>query len=345
MSSIKYRVYPSLLDKFQSLLDSDIEAESFWNIDSDTGEMKKTPDEIAAANEQALIDCINRVPHEPIEAADKGTCFNEIVDCLVENRKSSREDISIERIPDLYEVCDLFCRRPNCDYRWKPDNQDCIRAYASAVSNRSKTVGLRATLNGFEFRFDIGLCREAAAYFKGAIPQHFCIAVMHTAYGDVELYGYADEIIRDKVYDIKTTSSYQFGKFERAWQKCVYPWCLVESGEMPEVSSFEYTVFVLGKPTQKTPLITGKMYREEYTYDHEASGKMLRSFLERFIEWLEAHREQISDTKIFGGDVHDKQRPAGVNNPDAETCPEDGGERIRDCQQAETCGQPHQRIE
>lgn len=345
MSSIKYRVYPSLLDKFQSLLDSDIEAESFWNIDSDTGEMKKTPDEIAAANEQALIDCINRVPHEPIEAADKGTCFNEIVDCLVENRKSSREDISIERIPDLYEVCDLFCRRPNCDYRWKPDNQDCIRAYASAVSNRSKTVGLRATLNGFEFRFDIGLCREAAAYFKGAIPQHFCIAVMHTAYGDVELYGYADEIIRDKVYDIKTTSSYQFGKFERAWQKCVYPWCLVESGEMPEVSSFEYTVFVLGKPTQKTPLITGKMYREEYTYDHEASGKMLRSFLERFIEWLEAHREQITDTKIFGGDVHDKQRPAGVNNPDAETCPEDGGERIRDCQQAETCGQPHQRIE
>lgn len=345
MSSIKYRVYPSLLDKFQSLLDSDIEAESFWNIDSDTGEMKKTPDEIAAANEQALIDCINRVPHEPIEAADKGTCFNEIVDCLVENRESSREDISIERIPDLYEVCDLFCRRPNCDYRWKPDNQDCIRAYASAVSNRSKAVGLRATLNGFEFRFDIGLCREAAAYFKGAIPQHFCIAVMHTAYGDVELYGYADEIIRDKVYDIKTTSSYQFGKFERAWQKCVYPWCLVESGEIPEVSSFEYTVFVLGKPTQKTPLITGKMYREEYTYDHEASGKMLRSFLERFIEWLEAHREQITDTKIFGGDVHDKQRPAGVNNPDAETCPEDGGERIRDCQQAETCGQPHQRIE
>lgn len=301
MNDIRYRIYPSLLDKFQSYLDSDIEAESFWNIDSETGEMEKTPDEIAAANEQALLDTINRVPHGPIEAADKGTCFNEIVDCLVENRGSSREDISIERIPDLYEVCDLFCRRPNCDYRWKPDNQDCIRAYASAVSNRSKTVGLRATLNGFEFRFDIGLCREAAAYFKDAVPQHFCKGVITTAYGDVELYGYADEIVRDKVYDIKTTSAYQFGKFERAWQKDVYPYCLVASGEMTTVSEFEYTVFQLTKPSARNPVIGAKMYAEAYTYDHTESEKRLRSFLERFIEWLEANRERITDEKIFNG--------------------------------------------
>ena len=158
----------------------------------------------------------------------------------------------------------------------------------------------------------------------------------------MELYGYADEIVRDKVFDIKTTSSYQFGKFERAWQKFVYPWCLVESGEMPEVSSFEYTVFVLSKPTSKSPFITGKMYREEYTYDHEQAGIQLRSILERFIEWLEAHREEITDRKIFGGeDVPDKQRPEGLDNPDAENCPEDGGKRVNNGQQEETCGHPH----
>ena len=216
MSRICYRVYPSLLDKFQSYLDSDIEAESFWNIDSETGEMKKSPDEITAANEQALLDTINRVPHEPIEAADKGTCFNEIVDCLVEHRESSRKEVSISRIPDLYDVCDRFCGKRNCDYKWNPKNQECISAYENASRNKVKTVGILATLNGFEFRFDIGLCREAAAYFKDAVPQHLCKAVISTAYGDVELYGYADEIVRDKVFDIKTTSSYQFGKFERA---------------------------------------------------------------------------------------------------------------------------------
>lgn len=305
MSSVRYRIYPSLLDRFQAFLDSDEESEGFRNLDGETGEMKRTAEEIAEAHERELLDAINRAPHEPIEAADRGTCFNEIVDCLVENRGSSREDISISRIPDLYDVCDRFCGKKDCDFMWDEDRQECAEAYSLAVGNKRNRVdaaGILAALNDFEFRFDIGLCREAAAYFRGAVPQHFCRAVMATAYGDVELYGYADEIVRDKVYDIKTTSSYQFGKFERAWQKDVYPWCLVESGEMRRVSSFEYTVFVLSRPTSKSPLITGKMYREEYTYDHSAAGERLRAFLERFIEWLESRRDMITDRKIFGGD-------------------------------------------
>ena len=105
----------------------------------------------------------------------------------------------------------------------------------------------------------------------------------------------------DKVYDIKTTSAYQFGKFERAWQKDVYPYCLVSSGEMNSVSEFEYTVFQLTKPSARNPVIGAKMYAEVYTYDHTESEKRLRSFLERFIEWLEANRERITDEKIFNG--------------------------------------------
>lgn len=302
MSSVRYRIYPSLLDRFQAFLDSDEESEGFRNLDGETGEMKRTAEEIAEARERELLDAINRVPHEPIEAADRGTCFNEIVDCLVENRGSSREDVSINRMPHLYDVCDRFCGKKNCDYRWDGNEEKCRRAYDNALRNNAIVQGVVATLHDFEFCFDIGLCREAAAYFRGAVPQHFCRAVMATAYGDVELYGYADEIVRDKVYDIKTTSSYQFGKFERAWQKDVYPWCLVESGEMRRVSSFEYTVFVLSRPTSRSPLITGKMYREEYTYDHSAAGERLRAFLERFIEWLESRRDMITDRKIFGGD-------------------------------------------
>lgn len=270
MNDIRYRIYPSLLDKFQSYLDSDIEAESFWNIDSETGEMKRTPDEIAAANEQALLDTINRVPCGPIEAADKGTCFNEIVDYLISKKNTEREDISIE---------------------------------SGAVDwNETSIPVIQAKMNGFTFLFDMEICKEAARYFgRQAIPQHFCKGVITTAYGDVELYGYADEIVRDKVYDIKTTSSYQFGKFERSWQKDVYPYCLVSSGEMKSVSEFEYTVFQLTKPSTRNPVIGAKMYAEPYTYDHTESEKRLRSFLERFIEWLEANRERITDEKIFNG--------------------------------------------
>lgn len=286
MSSVRYRIYPSLLDRFQAFLDSDEESEGFWNLDGETGEMKRTAEEIAEAHERELLDAINRVPHEPIEAADRGTCFNEIIDCLVENRGSSREDIVIKTVPVVHREGAIDNFGKPLYYDEYPTGKKCILA----------------ALNDFEFMFDIGLCRESSAYFRGAVPQHFCRAVMPTAYGDVELYGYADEIVRDKVYDIKTTSSYQFGRFERAWQKDVYPWCLVESGEMKRVSSFEYTVFVLSRPTSKSPVITGKMYREEYTYDHSAAGERLRAFLERFIEWLESRRDMITDKKIFGGE-------------------------------------------
>ena len=43
MQQPKYRIYPSLLDKFEAYLRADEEAESFFNIDNETGEYKKLP--------------------------------------------------------------------------------------------------------------------------------------------------------------------------------------------------------------------------------------------------------------------------------------------------------------
>ena len=44
----KYRFYPSLLDKFEQYLRADEQVESFWNVDNETGEYKKSPEEIEA---------------------------------------------------------------------------------------------------------------------------------------------------------------------------------------------------------------------------------------------------------------------------------------------------------
>lgn len=289
MKQPKYRIYPSLLDKFQSYLDSEQEADSFYNTDQETGEQKLTADEIADRHERELLDTINRVPREPSEAADKGTCFNEIVDCIIEHRKSGKEDVKIETIDgyeklvDAFGACDETGKPIFYEEEWKYIDKPCILAQ----------------MDGFHFYFDIALCKELAAYFKGAVCQHLCKATIDTAYGTVELYGYADEIVMDKVYDIKTTSNYAFGKFERAWQKDVYPYCLIESGEMTEVKEFEYTVVKMKGGTKRTPLITGDIYREAYTYNHEQATVRLRQMLERFIEWLEANRDKITDKKIF----------------------------------------------
>lgn len=269
----KYKFYPSLLQSFQRFLDSEIDAEDFSNCDRDTGEYKRTADEIAAEREQALIDAINRVEREPSEAADKGTCLNEIVDCILLNTKSTRDDVTIRttkvEIPDM----------PN---KFIP----CIQA----------------KMHEFEFNFDMAFCRSVADYFKGSVPQHLCSAPITTKYGVVELYGYIDYVPADgRVCDLKSTSNYTFGKFANGWQKHVYPYCLIESGEMSDVRMFEYTVYQL-KSTISDPTITGIQYREEYTYNHEYSTRQLRMICERFIEWLEAHKSVITDTKIFGGE-------------------------------------------
>ena len=273
---VKYRFSPSLLNAFQRYLDSDIDADDFMNIDRETGEQRLTADEIAASRERDLLDQINHVEGEPSEAADKGTCFNEIVDCLIEKRKSSREDVTIKTV-FVDEKGNVF----------EQDNGGLEKA-------------IMAQMDGFTFLYDIDTCKQAAAYYANAIPQQFCKAVINTCYGDVELYGYIDYIQRDKVKDMKTTKSYSFGKYENGWQKEVYTYCLVESGDMPSVSSFEYTVFVWSGGSSRTPLLTTKMYQEEYTYNHEKTTARLRQMCERFIEWVELHRSEITFKKIFG---------------------------------------------
>lgn len=261
-SDIRYRIYPSLLDKFQSFLDVEQSVEEWWNLDSE-GEYKETADDMSDRLEQELIDGINRVPREPIEAADKGTCFNEVIDCLIAGRKCEYEGMDIQS--------------------------------GELAGNRIIT----AKMNGFEFHYDVEMCKEVANNFAGAISQHRCEAVLSTRYGNVELYGYADEILADVVYDIKTTGRYDFGKYSKGWQRHAYPYCLIESGELTDVLSFVYYVVVWSGGTSRTPMLSAKVYPEVYTYNHAQSADALKGICERFIEWLENHREQITDKKIF----------------------------------------------
>ncbi len=257
-----------MLDKFQKYLDSDIEEQSFWNIDRESGECKRSADEIADTHASELLDLINRAHREPIEAADKGTAFNEIVDCIIEHRKSNKEGLTIETVRFDMNIPSV----------------------------------IRAKINGFVFDFCSNLCKDAAAYFQGSVCQHYCSSTIETSYGIVELYGYADEVKYDKVFDIKTTGYYEFGKFERTWQKHVYPYCLVNQGEVTHVSEFEYTVFELKGGSSRNPIIDGKMYKECYSYNHEYSTRQLQSILEQFIGWIECRRDLITDKKIFNGE-------------------------------------------
>ncbi len=270
-----YRFYPTLLDKFQSLLDYEQEAEQPWNIvsesakskgkypDKEVGDYILTPDEIALQLEVELIDTVNRCEYGgPMPAADRGSCLNEIVDCMVMNLKSTRDDIVIERIKD-YEG--------------------------------GNTIGLKATMNGADYNFDAQLCRTLAKYFKGSVCQYQATGTIDTKYGEVALYGYIDYWQRDRVLDLKTTSYYQFGKYEQKWQRYIYPYCLTQEGY--EISEMEFSVVQLTKVGE---LIGGLFYPEVYSYRHDVATEAIRQMCERFIEWLESVSPAIHQRRIFG---------------------------------------------
>lgn len=267
MSKPKYRVNPSLLNKWQELVDADKHWEEFYG---NSDEPSISSEDYYRKCEQELLDSLNRVPFVS-EASSKGTALNELVDCIVDNRKPM-EEMAVERV--------------------------CQRSEEDAM--KTNLIGYRANLDGFSFLFDAGLVHELAEYFKGAICQHLCEAVIETAFGPVIVYGYADYIHQDIVYDLKSTSRYSaYGKFSDGWQKELYPWALIESGEVTNVAGFEYTIVPLSGGSSTTPLITGEIKTEYYDYSHGAATRRLRQVLEAFIPWIEDHRHLIHHPRVF----------------------------------------------
>lgn len=239
----KYRIYPSLLDRFNEYRYIDAAIEKPWNAD-------KTPSDVEAEIERGLLDAINRVPSES-EAAERGTCFNNLVDAALAGMMTISSNAADKTGTELIRI----------DHK-----------------SRMGTA--------YIFDFPVKIVKEFVDYFRGAASQVFCSGTLETQYGDVELYGYIDELIQDTVFDIKTTSRYEFGKFRMAWQKDVYPFCLDQMG--CRIRGFEYTVTDFRNT-----------YQEWYDFHYDDSRQRLREHCERFIEFLEARREQITDKKIF----------------------------------------------
>jgi len=203
MKRPKYQLYATLLDSFQNYLDAEKNWEAFYGGSEDP---KYSVEEYEAMQRQELIDRINRVPFES-EAADRGTAFNEVVDCMILGRNTEREDMQITSLKDQGVI--------------------------------------QVQFNKQTFVYPISLCREFAEYFKGAVPQVRTEGVLQTKYGPVLLYGYIDELMPLSVHDIKTTSNYSAFKFRDHWQHIVYPYCLHQEGS--KITLFVYNIVKWGK--------------------------------------------------------------------------------------------------
>lgn len=224
-------------------------------------------EERARRYEKSLIDQINRVPKQWREVpADRGTAFNELVDYLSHKHHPLPEDMQMEQhtLSDGTAVFDVKYR----DFRFIFAAEDVL---------------------------------NFAKQFNGSLEQYLCEAHIQTSYGKVLLYGYMDEWVGDKIYDIKTTTRYEFGKYELGWQRYVYPYCVVKSGLVSSVSAFEYAIYTLKtRKIDDLDVLFGTWYRETYTINMDDITDALHSVCESFIEWLETRRNLITDRKIFG---------------------------------------------
>lgn len=204
MQQPKFKFFATLLDAFTSYLRSDAIYERYWGFSENP---PHTPEEFKEQQFQSLIDTINRVPFDS-EAADKGTAFNEVIDCMIENRKSDKVQVK--------------------------------RLLSDMADGSQNLIGLRAIYNNRQFDFPIAICREFANYYKGALTQQYVQAILPTCFGPVLIYGFIDELMPMSVHDIKTTGSYYVGKFKDHWQHMVYPYCLMQNGS--DVRLFEYNI-------------------------------------------------------------------------------------------------------
>lgn len=181
-----YLFYATLLDSYEGYINSSRIYQQFWGFSE---EPPKTEEEFEKEQFQALIDRINRVPFYS-EAADRGTCFNEIIDCLINKTKSGKMELKSDK----------------------------------------EAGTITAFYNERSFIFSLSQCLSVAAQYKDSVPQVLTKGLLETKHGLVELYGYIDELLPLTVVDIKTTGKYSAFKFKNNWQHRVYPFCLQQEG-------------------------------------------------------------------------------------------------------------------
>lgn len=296
MKQPSYFFSPTLLDQFCNLCESDAIYEKYYGR-SEAPEL--TAEEFHETKYRELIDRINNVKTPTTESQAKGTCLNEIEDCIIKKKPCSNSDVFIKTIRSQEDFFDVVLAKEKPETR---EDAERIEKQASELLAKIGKAFIYARLDDFEFFFDIDFCKEIAKYFENCICQFYTSATLETDKGVVELHGFLDYFRMKKIFDLKTCKSYTFGNYAHYNQRHAYPYCMIESGMMTEVQEVEFTAYKLNGGNSRCPLITGEQYKEVYTFNYDESVKILKRNCESFIEFLDNNIENIdrSKTRIFG---------------------------------------------
>lgn len=131
-----------------------------------------------------------------------------------------------------------------------------------------------------------GCALQLAERLQGAAKQVFTSTTLDVDGKIVELYGYIDYVKEDRVIDLKTTKSYELGKYKDSLQLHFYPFSLINEGN--DINYFEFLVCDFNN-----------VYTESYKVDYEASKAILMDACRELIRFIEIKKHLVTDKKIF----------------------------------------------
>lgn len=223
------------------------------------------------AKEQEIIDYINRVEKPEPHLAARGTAFNNIIDALLEGHP-------VEMTEDK-------------------------RAYRVYYHGETYLFGSTTLIDNLT---DYFLGSHGRIGYK-CEPQVYCETDIKVDGNDVKLYGYADYVNIDFVFDLKTTMKYSLWKYRSGWQHLVYPLALINSWQVDDIIEFKYIVATMSEKISVTPFgetindstITA-IDIESYPFKYDQALNEVSDFLSSgLIPFVEDHRDVITRRKIF----------------------------------------------
>lgn len=200
----RYRISPSLLNKFSDWLNSYELYEKFWG---DCENPSMTALGFEAKQRAELLSYINREPQPLSEAADRGTCLNEIVDRLIGAIPNAGVNVEQKIGPE-----------------WVASRNGFVFHFDDELCEDLAT-----------------LFRTAIPQY------HLCHTYEIGRGCEIELHGYADYIFPTQIYDLKTTTKYEGERYRTNWQRQIYPLIAIDSGAMRVCDSFTFLAVEMRK--------------------------------------------------------------------------------------------------
>ena len=207
-----YRISPSLMNAFGNWLNASEIYERYWGSSNAPA---LTEQEFVEKQKAELLAYINKEPQPLNEAADRGTCLNEIVDCLIG-------------------------AEPNPSVWWDKVNGDY-----EAERNGFHFVFDAQLVEDIQLFMRNGIPQYHLSNVYSPAGCNYSI----------NLHGYADYIFPTQIWDLKTTNKYEGEKYMNNWQRFVYPVIALDREDMMRCDFFGFYAVECHIPTNGTKII------------------------------------------------------------------------------------------